>query len=108
VHQLQAGEWILGSGIKSAFPFGEADFIPGTNHLLGKGIIAAHDFEKQQEWLGVTVDTQSLPDGIAPIFESVLFAPLFARWNVPLKPAPDGTPRILGLARKSGHRFRRL
>lgn len=76
--------------VRGAITFGEADFIPGSNgHLVGKAIIAAHELERRQEWLGVTVDVPSLPPGIAGIFESGFIAPLYARWNVPVKPGKD-------------------
>lgn len=71
--------------VRGAISYGEADFIPGTNHFVGKAIIAAHMLEKKQEWLGVVVDADSLPEGALAIFETPLFVPLFARWNVALK-----------------------
>lgn len=72
-------------GVRGAITFGEADFIPGTQHLVGKGIVAAAKLEKKQDWLGVIVDLPSMPEGAVQLFEQPLVAPLFTRWNVPLK-----------------------
>jgi hypothetical protein len=83
-----------GLPVRGAITYGEADFIPGTQHLVGKAVVKAHLLEKDQEWLGVVVDEPSLPFEVAKIFESAPFSPLFARWDVPLKPGPEGT-RIL-------------
>lgn len=71
--------------VRGAMTFGEADFIAGTDHMLGKGIVKAAELEKQQNWFGVLVDLPSMPAGVQKIFEAAEFAPLFARWDVPTK-----------------------
>lgn len=71
--------------VRGAMTFGEADFIPGSDHMVGKGIIKAATLEKNQQWLGVVVDVPSMPPAAALIFELPGFAPLFVRWNVPMK-----------------------
>ncbi len=80
-----------GLPVRGAITYGEADFIPGTNHLVGKAIIAAHALEMRQEWLGVIVDVGSLPTGALAAFELPALAPLFARWDVPIKAASSKT-----------------
>ncbi len=75
--------------IRGAITFGEADFIDGTQHAVGKGIVAAAELEKRQDWLGVMVDEGSIPSEARPLMADVLFAPVFARWDVPCK-STDG------------------
>lgn len=79
--------------VRGAIVVGEADFIPNSDHMIGAGIVAAVEFEQQQDWLGVTLapeigDHASITDRLHP---RVL--PLIARYNVPLKEGtlPDAT-----------------
>lgn len=71
--------------VRGTMTFGEADFIPGTNHMVGKGIVHAAELEKQQNWFGVLVDLPRMPAGAQQLFELPQLAPLFVRWNLPLK-----------------------
>ncbi len=77
--------------VRGTMTFGEADFIPGTQHLIGKGIVQAAELEKRQNWFGVLVDLPSMPAGAKQVFELPQLAPLFVRWNLPMK---DGGPMI--------------
>jgi len=76
-----------GLPVRGALTYGEADFIPGTNHLIGKAIVTAHALEKNQNWLGVLVDWNSFPLEAQATFMVPVFAPLYTRWDVPMKDA---------------------
>jgi hypothetical protein len=44
--------------VRGAIVRGEADFVPGTDHILGSGVLDAIELEKQQEWFGVMIGGQ--------------------------------------------------
>ena len=71
--------------VRGSITFGEADYIPGTNHLVGKAITRAHELEKQQNWFGVIIDQETVPHDTIKAFESPILSPLYIRWDVPLK-----------------------
>lgn len=64
---------------------GDADFIPGTDHMIGRGIVAAVDLEKKQEWFGIMVDP-AIGDRERLIKElHPKVAPMVVRYAVPMK-----------------------
>jgi hypothetical protein len=50
----------LGFPVRGAITKGEADYIPGTNHLIGKALIDAAELEKKQDWFGVILSPDIL------------------------------------------------
>jgi hypothetical protein len=76
--------------VRGAITFGEADFLPDPHnqHAVGKGIIAAADFEKSQDWIGVTVLEDAIPNDGRQLMADVLFDPVLVRWDVPIKAKP--------------------
>ncbi len=73
----------VGLPVRGAITKGEADYIPKTQHLIGKAIIEAARLEKLQDWFGVILspDILSADDTIPsdPIGKALL------RYPVPLK-----------------------
>jgi hypothetical protein len=60
---LSRNLFALGFPVRGAITKGEADYIPNTNHLIGKAIIEAARLEKRQNWFGVILSPEVLPIG---------------------------------------------
>lgn len=73
--------------VRGAITKGEADFVPHTNHLVGKAVIRAAELEKAQDWFGVIIDPE-LSDAIA---HSADLKPLVVEYAVPFKGENDKT-----------------
>lgn len=73
-----------GFPVRGALTKGEADYIPNTNHLIGKAIINAAKLEKQQEWFGVIISPDVLSKGdMNTLYEPV--AQILTEYAVPFK-----------------------
>lgn len=74
-----------GLPVRGAITCGEAEYIPGTAHLVGRAIIRAARLEKAQNWFGIIID----PDILTPEREQVLALPLVSpfvvSYDVPFK-----------------------
>ena len=57
---LTRGLFALISPVRGAITKGEADYIPNTDHLIGKAIIDAARLEKEQNWCGVIISPEVL------------------------------------------------
>lgn len=55
---IARGLFASGLPVRGAITKGEADYIPNSNHLIGKAIINAARLEKQQNWFGVIVSPE--------------------------------------------------
>ena len=89
-YQLIAGTAVLAQHlfsvqfpVRGALTCGEADFVPGTNHLVGKAIIRAARLEKIQDWFGVIIDP-SFPNSES-LSQFPLIKPLVVKYDVPWK-----------------------
>lgn len=72
--------------VRGAITCGEAEYIPGTSHLVGRAVIRAARLEKQQDWFGVIVDPEILTSERQMILSLPLVKPLVVQYAVPLKP----------------------
>lgn len=71
--------------VRGAIVVGNAEFVPGSDHMIGTGIVAAVEFEQTQDWFGVTLspeigDFDTVNSGLHPRVR-----PLITRYDVPLK-----------------------
>lgn len=48
----------MGMPVRGAISTGETDFVPDTQHLIGKGVIRAANLEKRQKWFGIAIDPE--------------------------------------------------
>lgn len=72
--------------VRGAIVKGEADFVPGTDHIVGNGVLDAVELEKHQDWFGVMLGSQL---GSYSQIRSQLDArviPLIVPYRIPLKP----------------------
>jgi hypothetical protein len=82
-----------GLPVRGAVTFGEAEFVSGTNHLIGRAIIRAARLEKAQNWFGIVLDSEILTPNLLGVLASPLIAPLTITYEVPFKePAPLRNP----------------
>ncbi len=82
---LSRSLFAFGFPVRGAITKGEADYIPNTNHLVGKAIIEAARLEKRQNWFGVIISPEVLPIGNKKdgLWESA--AQILAEYPVPFK-----------------------
>lgn len=71
--------------VRGAIVAGEADFVPDTNHLVGRGVIEAIELEAQQDWFGIMLDPAlgSYEQVAGMLHPGVL--PMVVRYPIPLK-----------------------
>lgn len=71
--------------VRGAIVSGDADFVPGTDHLVGRGIIEAIEREGTQDWFGVMLSPElgSHAQISALLHPRVL--PMIVRYPIPLK-----------------------
>lgn len=50
----------VGLPVRGAITRGEADYIPNTNHLMGKAVISAKELEEKQAWFGIIISPDVL------------------------------------------------
>jgi hypothetical protein len=74
----------VGFPVRGALTKGEADYIPNTNHLIGKAIINAARLEKQQEWFGVIISPDVLSKNNAAMLDEPT-SQILAEYPVPFK-----------------------
>jgi hypothetical protein len=72
--------------VRGAITCGEAEYIHGTSHMVGRAIVRAARLEKCQEWFGVVIDPDILNAERLQILSIPLLKPLVVDYNVPLKP----------------------
>ena len=85
---LAQGLFVSQMPVRGSIVIGEADFIPRTDHMVGKGLIAAVDLKKKQDWFGIMIDPsignhEQLMQLLHP-----KVAPMVVPYSVPMK---DGT-----------------
>jgi len=82
---LTRGLFAYGFPVRGAIAKGEADYIPNTQHLVGKAVITAAQLEKQQDWFGIALSPEVLPDeeSIRLLKQSTL--PILVHYPVPVK-----------------------
>lgn len=85
VSRLTRELFALGLPVRGAITYGEAAFIPNSDHAVGMGIIRAHQLEKIQDWMGVLVDEEKMPTDAGDAFKHPWIKDLFVRWKVPIK-----------------------
>lgn len=76
--------------VRGSIVIGEADFIPRTDHMVGKGLIAAVDLEKMQDWFGIMIDPSIGNYDLLIQLLHPKVAPMVVPYSVPMK---DGTHR---------------
>jgi hypothetical protein len=78
---------LFGSSLpaRGAIVCGEADFVSGSDHMIGTGIVKAVDLEKEQQWFGVALATEigSISGLLQQLHPRV--RPFVAQYDVPLK-----------------------
>ena len=73
----------MGLPVRGAISRGEADYIPNTNHLIGKAIISAKELEEKQDWFGIILS----PD-VLSVYDTIPTGPIadiLVEYEVPLK-----------------------
>jgi len=79
--------------VRGAIVSGEADFVPGTDHIVGRGVIDAVELQASQNWFGVMLSSGlgSHAEIAALLDPRVL--PMIVRYVIPLKAgiSHDGT-----------------
>jgi hypothetical protein len=75
--------------VRGAITCGEAEFIPGTSHLVGRAIIRAARLEKCQDWFGVLLDADMLSEDRRKLLSVPFLKPLVVQYDVPFKPGSD-------------------
>lgn len=71
--------------VRGAIAVGPADFVPGTDHIVGTGVLDAVELEKQQEWFGVMISREvgTFAEVAAQLHPRVM--PMVVPYDVPLK-----------------------
>lgn len=79
--------WLFAQGlpVRGAVTFGEADYLPGTNHLVGKALVRAAELEKMQNWFGVLIDPDILDVEHTQALQMPFIAPVILEYDVPIK-----------------------
>jgi hypothetical protein len=78
-----------GLPVRGAITCGEAEYIPGTAHLVGRAVIRAARLEKQQDWFGVLLDPEILTEERRQILSLPFVKPLVVDYDVPLKESAE-------------------
>ena len=76
----------IGLPVRGALAHGTADYIPGTNHLVGDAVLRAARLEKCQDWFGVAVDEEILPDDDSVSVLDEATRHVLVRYDPPMKP----------------------
>lgn len=71
--------------VRGAITCGEAEFVPGTSHLVGRAVTRAARLEKCQDWFGVVVDPEILTGDRRQVLTLPFVKPLVVDYDVPLK-----------------------
>lgn len=82
--------------LRGAIAVGESGFITGTQHLMGKGLLAAYDLEQAQEWYGIMLADDlgySIPEQLHPGVK-----PLVVHYTIPWKDKESAPLGKLGYA----------
>lgn len=82
--QLTRALFAFGYPVRGAITKGEADYIEDTKHLIGKAIIKAAKLEKEQNWFGVTIDSNVLSKDNFNFLDDAN-KNVIVEYNVPLK-----------------------
>jgi|WetSurSiteA1Bulk_404760.scaffolds.fasta_scaffold49110_2 hypothetical protein len=83
----------VGFPVRGAITKGEADYIPNTNHLIGKAIINAAKLEKQQDWFGIILSKDVLSD--SEIIPSGPIRDILIKYEVPFKDSSNVTSLVI-------------
>lgn len=71
--------------VRGAVTCGEAEYLPGTSHLVGKALVRASKLEKEQEWFGIICDPTMLTPERASILQDKRIKQRTVDYAVPLK-----------------------
>jgi hypothetical protein len=74
-----------GLPVRGAITCGEAEYIPGTAHLVGRAVIRAARLEKAQDWFGIIIDPEILTPEREQVLALPLVSPVVVSYHVPFK-----------------------
>lgn len=77
--------------VRGAITFGEIYINQNKNITLGKALTDAHKLEREQQWIGVSMDDNmknSFPELFQEIRDILILSNIFLRYEVPFKDKP--------------------